>query len=107
MGSPSNVYCLFIPSERDKISGMGYASDVCLVGKRSTFSKYTQSALMHSPWDMRRLEIRNVRNSSLPMFLFLPSNRDREHREIQNANFAPTGSIEAGFFVEVNKIGAK
>ena len=27
----------------------GYASDVCLVGKRSSFSKYTQSALMHNP----------------------------------------------------------
>ena len=54
-----------------------------------------------------RLEIRNVRNSSLPMFLFLPSNRDREDREIQNVNFAPAGSTEAGFFVEVNKNRSK
>ena len=36
---------VLIVLERVKISGMGYASDVCLVGKRSTFSKYTQSAL--------------------------------------------------------------
>ena len=41
---------VLIVLELVKISGMGYASDVCLVGKRSTFSKYTQSALMHRPW---------------------------------------------------------
>ena len=38
---------VLIVLEHVKISSMGYASVVCLVGKRSTFSKYTQSALMH------------------------------------------------------------
>ena len=41
---------VLIVLEHVKISSMGYASVVCLVGKRSTFSKYTQSALMHRPW---------------------------------------------------------
>ena len=41
---------VLIVLELVKISGMGYASVVCLVGKRSTFGKYTQSALMHRPW---------------------------------------------------------
>ena len=40
---------VLIVLEHVKISSMGYASVVCLVGKRSTFSKYTQSALMHRP----------------------------------------------------------
>ena len=40
---------MLIVLEFVKISGMGYASDICLVGKRSTFSKYTQSPLMHNP----------------------------------------------------------
>ena len=42
---------VLIVLEHVKISSMGYASVVCLVGKRSTFSKYTQSALMHRPWE--------------------------------------------------------
>ena len=41
---------VLIVLELVKISGMGYASVVCLVGKRSTFSKYTESAMMHRPW---------------------------------------------------------
>ena len=41
---------MLIVLELVKISGMGYASVVCLVGKRSTFSKYTESAMMHRPW---------------------------------------------------------
>ena len=40
---------MLIVLELVKISGMGYASVVCLVGKRSTFSKYTESAMMHRP----------------------------------------------------------
>ena len=43
---------VLIVLEHVKISSMGYASVVCLVGKRSTFSKYTQSALMHRPWSL-------------------------------------------------------
>ena len=41
---------MLIVLELVKISGMGYASVVCLVGKRSTFSKYTESAMVHRPW---------------------------------------------------------
>ena len=40
---------VLIVLEHVKISSMGYASVVSLVGKQSTFSKYTQSALMHRP----------------------------------------------------------
>ena len=40
---------VLIVLELVKISGMGYASVVCLVGKRSTFSKYTESSVMHRP----------------------------------------------------------
>ena len=42
---------VLIVLEHVKISSMGYASVICLVGKGSTFSKYTQSALMHRPCD--------------------------------------------------------
>ena len=51
---------VLIVLEHVKISSMGYASVVFLVGKRSTFSKYTQSALMHRPWIPRCLRLQIV-----------------------------------------------
>ena len=45
--------CLFpqvlIDLEFVKISGMGYASEVCLVEKSSTASKQTESVFVHNP----------------------------------------------------------
>ena len=42
---------VLIVLEHVKISSMGYASVISLGGKQSTFSKYTQSALMHRPFN--------------------------------------------------------
>ena len=58
---------VLIVLEHVKISSMGYASVICLVGKGSTFSKYTQIALMHRPWVLMHGNL----NGLVPTYIFI------------------------------------